>query len=434
MAKKFPGHPLFDTSDKLAQQVDRLVDYPTLQYFLSTLPDRALDDWKVTAAFLLRHTATSGTYSKFRGEIQRFLNFVWIVRGKTLSELRGDDIDSYMDFVKSPPVSWCTTKSTGSLQGEGRQRGFVTKNGSRVANVKWRPFYDAGSRRKPATMNSVVASLSIFFKKLVVSEYLPRSPMADATRRLQKASKSENSAGKKGLAVSRKKRTTAPRLTAWQWSYILETLIKAADENPRYERNLFLVITMKALYLRVFELAPHGERDTPDYIEPVMGDFARTTVGNKSYWELHVCGKGEKDRWIPLPDEYLHYLKRYRKFRNLTPLPSPGEPSPMVTRLNSDKAITNKRQLENIVEESIMLAVARMEKENLQEAKDELKQMAKKTHILRHTGASMDLENGRPLRDVSEDLGHESAAFTEEVYIDADLTRRYETGTKRSIH
>jgi len=326
-----------------------------------------------------------------------------------------------------------TSMATWNLLKTARQRGYINKHGVRLANPKWRPFYDAGTRRKASTMNAVVAGLTIFFKKLVVSEYLPRSPMIDATRRAQKASKSEHSGNQKGMGGLRKKRTTAPRLTTWQWSYLHETLLAAADNDSRYERNLFIIVTMKALYLRVFELAPHGEEGTGGYVEPVMGDFARSTVGNKTYWELHVCGKGEKDRWIPLPEQYLDYLKRYRRYRNLAPLPSPGETSPMVTRVNSDTPITHKRQIERIVEQSIMLAVKRMTNDNLADAAEELKQVSQKTHILRHTGASMDLENGRPLRDVSEDLGHESAAFTEEVYIDADTARRYESGTKRKI-
>ncbi len=430
---RFTGHPLFDTPARLQDQVDRPHDYPTLQAFMDTLPSDRWDDWKASGLFLMRHSTTAGTYSLFRGEVQRFLNFIWLVQQKSLRELGGDDIDAYMEFVKGPPASWSTSKWTGDQKGDGRQRGYMTKNGARVANPKWRPFYDTGTRRKAATMNAVVASLTIFFKKLVVSEYLPRSPMVDSTRRAQKASKSEQSGKQKGIRDTRKKRTTAPRLTTWQWSYIHDTLLAAADQNPRYERNLFVVVTMKALYLRVFELAPHGEEGTADYVDPVMGDFARTTVGNKTYWELHVCGKGEKDRWIPLPDQYLDYLKRYRKYRNLAPLPSPDETSPMVTRVGSETAITHKRSVEKIVEASIMMAVERMRAEKMEDAAEELEQVAQKTHILRHTGASMDIENGRPIRDVSEDLGHESAAFTEEVYIDADTAKRYESGTRRKI-
>lgn len=424
---KFLGHPLFDTASNLEDQVERPENYPTLVMFLETCPAGATEDWRATAVFLLRHTATAGTFAQFRGEVQRFLNYAWVIKGKTLKEIGGTDIDDYMGLVKKPITSWATSKA------EGRQRGFLSKDGARVANPKWRPFYDAATKRKAATMGVTVATLEIFFKKLVVNGYLPRSPMLDATRRAQKASKSEHSGKQKGLSAAGKKRVTAPRLTAWQWSYILQSLIDSANENPRYERNLFVVVTMKALYLRVFEMAPHGGEVSENYIEPTMGDFARTTVGNDTYWELYVCGKGEKDRWIPLPDEYLEYLKRYRRYRGLQPLPTPGETSAMVTRVGSDTPIRSKRKIEEIVEESLSMAADRMESEGLLDAAEELRQSAKKTHILRHTGASMDLDAGRPIRDVSEDLGHESAAFTEEVYIDADTAKRYQSGKVRQV-
>lgn len=34
------------------------------------------------------------------------------------------------------------------------------------------------------------------------------------------------------------------------------------------------------------------------------------------------------------------------------------------------------------------------------------------THYLRHTGVSMEIERDRPLKDLSEDLGHASSATT----------------------
>jgi hypothetical protein len=147
----------------------------------------------------MHHATNAGTYSQFRGEVQRFLNYFWVIRKKSLREIGGDDVDGYMEFVKKPPASWCTSKGSAEKKGEGRQRGYISKHGLRMANPKWRPFYDSGTRRKAATMNAVVAGLTIFFKKLVISEYLPRSPMIDATLRAQKASKSEHSGNQKGM-------------------------------------------------------------------------------------------------------------------------------------------------------------------------------------------------------------------------------------------
>jgi len=52
------------------------------------------------------------------------------------------------------------------------------------------------------------------------------------------------------------------------------------------------------------------------------------------------------------------------------------------------------------------------------------------THWLRFTGASMEIERGRPLKDISEDLGHASMATTDTVYIQSENKLRAESGKK----
>jgi site-specific recombinase XerD len=56
------------------------------------------------------------------------------------------------------------------------------------------------------------------------------------------------------------------------------------------------------------------------------------------------------------------------------------------------------------------------------------------THWLRHTGASMEIERGRPLKDVSEDLGHASMATTDTVYVQSENKLRAESGKKRKVN
>jgi len=63
----------------------------------------------------------------------------------------------------------------------------------------------------------------------------------------------------------------------------------------------------------------------------------------------------------------------------------------------------------------------------------DLHQNAGRTHLLRHTGASMDIDNGRPIRHVSEDLGHASVAITEQIYVNADANAKFDSGFAREI-
>lgn len=55
------------------------------------------------------------------------------------------------------------------------------------------------------------------------------------------------------------------------------------------------------------------------------------------------------------------------------------------------------------------------------------------THWLRHTGASMEIERGRELKDVSEDLGHSSMATTDTIYVHSENKKRAESGKNRKV-
>ncbi|WP_156504334.1 tyrosine-type recombinase/integrase, partial [Oleiphilus sp. HI0066] len=55
------------------------------------------------------------------------------------------------------------------------------------------------------------------------------------------------------------------------------------------------------------------------------------------------------------------------------------------------------------------------------------------THWLRHTGASLEIERGRALKDVSEDLGHASMATTDTIYVQSENKKRAESGKSRDV-
>ncbi|OLF81951.1 hypothetical protein AWH63_10450 [Marinobacter sp. C18] len=435
---KFPGHPLFDTAEHLPDQLERLEDYPSLSEFLSGLPETAFKDWQQSAQFLQRHTGSPGAFSRFRGEVQRFLNWLWLVQGKTLVEVTGDDLDAYAKFVKRPPAAWITREGAkdneSPVKGSGRQRSFVSANGLRVANPYWRPFVWSNVGLKKASIKSFVAILSSYFKKLVSAGYLPHSPISDMSKQSKKVRSRKADSSQKSNDKSEIEQR-APRMTLWQWIYLHDALVDAADKDDRYERHLFVVVTMKTFYLRVFELAPHGEKHgSYDYDhEPVMGHFSQVVKDGTKYWHLFIHGKGDESRHIPVPDSYMPYLKRYRAYRNLPPYPARGELKPMIVRADKKTALYSKRSVERLVEASMGLAIQKLEAEgNLDEAA-KFRQFQKVTHILRHTGASIDIEMGRPLRNVSEDLGHKSPAFTEQIYVHSDSAERYYTGFKRAV-
>ncbi|WP_084649227.1 tyrosine-type recombinase/integrase [Saccharospirillum impatiens] len=55
------------------------------------------------------------------------------------------------------------------------------------------------------------------------------------------------------------------------------------------------------------------------------------------------------------------------------------------------------------------------------------------SHWLRHTGASSEIDRGRALKDVSEDLGHSSMATTDSIYVQASAKNRAKSGKSREV-
>jgi site-specific recombinase XerC len=410
-------HPLFDTATRLIEARQSLGNYPSLEHYLATRPVPAVADWQITAQYLVEYASSTGTFNRFRGEIQRFLLFLWNKSHRSLADCTSDDINAYMRFLKKPDDDWISGKPF---------HGFTNgANGIREPRPDWRPFISKGNYViMQTTLDAATRALHVYFRTLVTRKYIDRSPMVTARKAEQKASR-ENFEDENGDEI-------APRLTDWQWTYLKESLLAACEEDEKYERHLFVVMTMKTLYLRVSELAPQKNELTGETYAPTMSAIRPKVIDGHRYWHIKILGKGSKERYIPLPSGYLYFLKRFRRWRALPPLPEKGEQVPMIPLKNGTGQV-GKRTLERIVKEAFLLAAKRMDAEGLEEDAKEMEQIADHTHYLRHTGASMDIDAGRPIRHVSEDLGHESVAFTESIYIRADASDRYLTGLKRKV-
>ena len=90
------------------------------------------------------------------------------------------------------------------------------------------------------------------------------------------------------------------------------------------------------------------------------------------------------------------------------------------------------RQLRRLVQDVFDKAYENMRVS--ESANKALKLKEASTHWLHHTGASMEIERGRPLKDVSEDLGHASMATTDTVYVQSENKQRAASGKKRKVN
>jgi len=415
----FPGFPIFDAASQLDEQVDEQ-GYASVREAIGALPvhqDKALRDLEVSLRYLTDYANVQGTYNRFRSEVQRFLSYLWVVAGRTLDQVDGEVVASYFDFLKNPPAVWVSPNI---------HSGFLDSQGRRVINPRWRPFTGQRSKGKrytasPASLKSSRTALASYFRFLRQRKIMAEDPFLEVRRRDTKA---------KSNALLERQEASVRRYTDWQWSFIRQALEEAADADEAYERHLFIIVTMKSLFLRVSELAVRDVDGEPRI--PAFSDFQKQVAGGEAFWSYYVFGKGDKGRTITCPDAYLDYLKRWRAYLGCSsPLPLPNESGPILPSARGGGL--GARQVQRICEEGLMLAVQHMKDEGYFDEAAQLEAIASETHYLRHTGASQAIEAGADIRHISEELGHASAAFTEQIYVNADQARRRAAGRNRSI-
>lgn len=408
--------PLYPTYNELKDI--ELKDYPELNTFLneSSELDR-LQHWRWGLSFLnyIGRNKSEHTYNRFRNEVERFLTWVFMVKIKPIDTLLKQDILEYVDFCWKPPVSFI---------GLAAYDRFVYHNGFYRVNPKWLPFRvktpkgrqsETGSQAdkkkyKPSqeTLKSLFTGVVAFYKYLMSEEICYGNPAQIA-----------KSDCRYFIADAQVK--DIRRLTEDQWQYVLDIALAAAENNDDYERSLFVIASLKTLFLRISELSERKEWS------PEMRHFWQDEQKN---WWLKVYGKGRKLRDVSVPTQYLGYLKRYRQYRALSALPSSSDISPIVEKIRGQGGMTT-RHLTRLVQDIFDKAYEKMKLKEGEDAARKLQEAS--THWLRHTGASMEIERGRALKDLSEDLGHASMATTDTIYVQSENKKRAASGKDRNV-
>ena len=132
----FPGLPLFDSA-KFFNQIPRNAAFPDQspaveEFVLGLNIEGVLDDYRYTKDFLTSYSKKSqDTYDKFRGDAERLLLWSWLIKHRSIVELRRRDLEEYTDFVAKPDLSW---------QADNTERRFLTINGMREPNRTLAPF------------------------------------------------------------------------------------------------------------------------------------------------------------------------------------------------------------------------------------------------------------------------------------------------------
>lgn len=392
--------PLFDTLEQMPNPWREPVPLTKGTY---ALPEGADQDFQRASEFLYTYRGSRDTFNAYRREIEQFLHWCWSEHKSTLPRLQREHIEQYLEFARQPPAHWI---------GERHVPRFVDSQGERAANPDWRPFVmnsaDGAYNLSQAAVQAIFAVLGSFFNYLVQESYVEANPVAHIR---QKGKFLRSHQGQRQIR----------RLSPVQWDVVMECAEEMAKDDPAtHERTLFIMSVLYGMYLRISELV-----ETDRWI-PQMGHFQRDMEGN--WWFLTV-GKGNKEREVSVSNDMLAALKRYRTSRGLSPLPTPGEPTPLIHKTRGRGGITSTRQIRGIVQKCFDQAEQKLREEGSLEEADRLASAT--VHWLRHTGISEDVKF-RPREHVRDDAGHGSSAITDR-YIDVEKTERHRTARNKRV-
>ena len=382
--------------------------------FSSFYPSYHPQDVKKALEFLKCYTGSQGTFNSYRREIERLLHWCGLVAKKTLADIKPYDMEAFVVFCQKPPNHWISDRKLPR---------FIEKEGARFPNPHWRPFVSVVSKvrhrkgEQPKLKNfelsqgalkGLFAILSSFYNYLLQEEYVRANPVALIRQKSKFIRKIQG-------------QTKIRRLSELQWQYVIRTAANLADTNPDvHERTLFIISALYSMYLRISELAA-----SPRWM-PTMNNFFRDSDDN---WWFITVGKGNKQRQIAVSEAMLDALKRWRRYLNLSSLPSPADNSPLLPRTKGKGYIQSTNYIRKIVQYCFDQAVEELKRDGFLEESETLLEAT--VHWLRHTGISDDVKI-RPREHVRDDAGHSSSATTDK-YINIELRERHRTAKKKPI-
>lgn len=401
---KFPQpRPIFDTLDNLTE---------ALTQKFSTNLVFAKNDLNLAYEFLKQYDGNESTFKCYRREVERLIQWSWLIQEKSILDLKRDDIESYIKFCITPPKSWIALRVVPR---------FKTINSNRVPNPLWRPFvlqhklHEAPNKSQykisQKSIREIFVALGSFYNFLNAENHMEKNPVLAIRQKSKFIRKSQTKAAIR-------------RLSDNQWKMVINTAKDMAHELPeKYERTLFIISILYLMYLRVSELIE------TDRWSPQMNHFYQDSYQN---WWFKTVGKGNKERHIAVNDDMLNALKKWRQYLGLFPLlPSLDDDHPLIPKLRGKGNVSNPKSIYLIVQECFQAAADRLRQENqILEAENLLKASS---HWLRHTGISDSINKyDRPIAHVRDDAGHASIATTDR-YNDITLLERHNSARKTRI-
>lgn len=337
---------------------------------------RANNDIEAVQCWLNEYQSVTTTYRAYKKETYRLLLWCAINIQKTLSDLTRDDFEHYSQFLidPQPRYLWC---------------------GARSQNItNWKPFVGSLSLSARRTAMTILNSLMEY---LVQADYLKKNPLALLRKKIGMPSEQ-----------LRKIKSLERKLEPDEISTLLNT-IESMPENS--DREIFNKYRTRFL---VYLLSLTGMRDN-ELITHHWDNFHNI----QKRWWLFVVGKGNKPRLIPITDELLKEIKRYRLFLKKPPYPLRNDTSPLVSHYQNNNVPITARQINNILRQIVGLAA-----EHFIDQPEKFQRMKRlSAHWFRHINATLQEQADISVIQIRDNMGHSDIKTTSIYLHSSDLAR-----------
>lgn len=356
----------------------------------------ARTDAEAIRCFLTEYDRSPGTFRIYQRECERLLLWSLIDCGKPLSSLNRQDFEGYLNFLADPQPAglWCGPKV------------------ERVSE-RWRPF--VGPLSESAVLTAM-AAINSLMRYLVDAGYLMGNPLGLIRQRRRKMS-AEATGPLRAVASTDEVEKIERFLDEQMWQAVtqaIEAMPRDAERGrDEYERARFLAATLYMLAPRAGELESHR-----------MNSFRE----ERGRWWWHVVGKGGKKAKVPVADDMLQALIRYRKHLGLSAVPRRDDTTPILVSVKDGSPITARRL--NQILKKIFSAAAELLPPEAEHKKEKLR--AASAHWGRHTGITAKLDSGIDERFVQKDARHTDARTTQR-YIHEEEERWHDESQKQRL-
>lgn len=344
------------------------------------------NDLEAIHCFLMEYAGSPGTQRIYTRECERLLLWAVLARGRPLSSLNRQDFEAYLAFLDDPQPAglWC---------GPRRPR----------HGPDWKPF--VGPLDEAAKITTL-AALNSMMSYLVDAGYLAGNPLGLIRQRRKKARKTHQMALKAERFLDEE---------MWQaFNAAVEALPRRSEAARNgYERARFVAALLMMLAPRAGELESHR-----------MNSFREV----RGRWWWYVIGKGDKPARVPVPNDMLNALMRYRQHLGLSPLPASDDVTPLLLSLKGRRPITARR-LNQILKGLFFAAAARLQASAPHKA-EKLRRAS--AHWGRHTSITAKVDSGIDSRYVQRDARHADPRTTA-LYVHEEDERWHDTAQQHRL-